>query len=598
MPSHGTLAKGVGSRASPWPAVILLGLSACTPGSTPRATVQFAPTWELRARARPLIAEHAAVASNSEIASAVGVEILRRGGNAVDAAVATGFALAVTHPEAASLGGGGFLVIRLSRDSGGPSPDSKPIVATLDFRETAPAAARRDMFSSAAPDRVSSTVGYTAVAVPAMVAGLTEALARYGTLPLETVMAPAIALAESGFLVDSLLAKSLLHYQGKIARFGGRALWIPGGSPLSAGDTLRQPALARTLRAIGTAGADAFYRGPIAARIVADVRRGGGLLRDSDLASYRTAWRDPVLTTYRGYTLLGGPLPSSGLLTAGEALMLMEATGEPAPFGSTRSLHTVAAALQRAFIDRSRLGDPTSTTAAAVHAMRDPERLAAIARAISPLRAAVTADMVAATEREGMETTHWSVVDRWGNAVAVTSTINDMFGSGVFVPDVGIFLSDTMDDFAADPGRADQWGLVSGEANAVGPGKRPLSSMTPVIVLDPQQRVVLIAGARGGPRIISTIVQMVVNVVDHGMSVTDAISAPRIHHQASPDLIRYDDGGFPTAVLDSLRAMGYTLVAMKPDTLPYIGRAVAIGRSPNGWEAVVDPRFGALSAGY
>jgi gamma-glutamyltranspeptidase / glutathione hydrolase len=556
----------------------------------------------MRARARPLSAPRAAVASNSHLASLAGTEMLRRGGNAVDAAVATGFALAVTHPEAGSLGGGGFMVIHLSGDPATPGFRAEDSVRTLtlDFRETAPAAATRDMFAPSRPDRASPTTGYNAIAVPGLVAGLVEAHSQLGALPLEAVVAPAVRLAEEGFVVDSLLARSILEHRQRIERFEGRELLIPGGSPLAEGDTLRQPALATTLRRISAEGSQAFYRGPTAAEIAADVRRNRGILRLSDLASYRAVWREPVAVSYRGYTMLGPPLPSSGILTAGHALMILEALGQPAPFGSVQQLHFTASAMQHAFIDRMQLGDPATTSAAAVAGMRDRDRAATLAAAIRPDRATPSADIarLRLAAREGLETTHWSVVDAWGNAVATTTTINDVFGSGAFVSEAGIFLSDTMDDFATVPGAADQWGLVTGEPNAIAGGKRPLSSMTPFVLLDPNQRVVLIAGARGGPRIISNVLQLVTNVVDHGMSVTDAMSAPRIHHQGSPDQIRYEVGGFPSAVIDSLRAMGYTLAPYRPDTLPYMGRAVAIGRARLGWEAIVDPRYGERSAGY
>ncbi len=579
----------------------VVALSSCSPQAPAPAAVgntRFQPEWELRARARPFTAERAAVSSNSHLASVAGVEILQQGGNAIDAAVATGFVLAVTHPEAGSLGSGGFMVIRMGGDAAGSGTSRNFTTTALDFRETAPAAATRDMFSPERSDRLSSTLGYGAVSVPGMVAGLTAALERHGSLPLATVIAPAIRLAEAGFVVDSLLALSIVQYRRKLERFAARDLLVPDGRPLAEGDTLRQPALARTLRRIAAGGASAFYRGPIAAEIAADVRRGGGLLDASDLANYEAIWREPVAVQYRGYTMIGAPLPSSGLLTAGQALMILEALGPSAPFGSARSLHATASALQRAFVDRAQLGDPATTAAAAVAAMRDRARASALAATISFERATPTGELTRHAAREELETTHWSVVDEWGNAVAATTTINNLFGSGAFVSESGIFLSDTMDDFAAQPGREDQWGLVSGEANAIAGGKRPLSSMTPFILLDGQQQLLLVAGSRGGPRIISNVLQLVTNVVDHGMSVTDAISAPRVHHQGSPDQLRYELGGFHPAVIDSLQAIGHTLAPYRPDTLPYMGRAVAIGRGPRGWEAIVDPRFGELSAGY
>jgi gamma-glutamyltranspeptidase / glutathione hydrolase len=556
----------------------------------------------MRARARPLLASQGAIASNSHLASLAGVEMLRRGGNAIDAAVATGFALSVTHPEAGSLGGGGFMVIHLAGDTAaaGRNAAVNSGAFALDFRESAPASATRDMFTGTGQNRLSPTLGYHAIAVPGLVAGLLDAHGRFGSLPIETILQPAITLAHDGFIVDSLLARSIREYRGRIERFAGRDLFLPGGTPLVEGDTLRQQALARTLARIRDGGAAAFYRGAIAAEIAADVRSNGGILQVSDLASYRAVWRDPISVSYRGYRMTGAPLPSSGILTAGKALMILEALGQPPRFGSVQHLHRTASAMQYAFVDRMRLGDPVATPADAVAVMQDRERAREIARSI-PSSQAVKSEEIGSSRaagREELETTHWSTVDAWGNAVAATTTINDIFGSGAFVAESGIFLSDTMDDFATRPGGADQWGLLTGEANTIAGGKRPLSSMTPFVLLDPQDRIVLIAGARGGPRIISTVLHLVTNVVDHGMSVSDAISAPRVHHQGLPDQMRYEVGGFASAVTDSLRAMGYSLAPFRPDTLPYMGRAVAIGRARTGWEAVVDPRFGEHSAGY
>lgn len=595
------MTRGTGALSA-----VLLALGAavgCTPqpstsAGADRQPFPFAAHWPLRSRALPLAAPRAAVASNSYLASVAGVEMLRRGGNAVDAAVATGFALSVTHPEAGSLGGGGFMVIHFRSDSSDTIGAAHTY--TLDFRETAPAAATRDMFSTARPERLSSTLGYHAVAVPGLVAGLFEAHARFGTLPIETIIEPAVRLAETGFVVDSLLARSILQYRTRIERFSGRDLLIPEGRPLAEGDTLRQPALAHTLRRIAAGGAAAFYRGPIAAEIAADIRRNGGIMTVADIAAYRAVWRDPVSVTYRGHTMIGAPLPSSGLLTAGQALMVLEELGQPAPFGSVAHLHLTAAALQQAFIHRMRLGDPASTPEGAIADMRDRERARVIAASISPDRATPSAAITLGQgePREELETTHWSVTDGLGNAVAVTSTINDIFGSGAFVAESGIFLSDTMDDFATQPGAPDHFGLVTGSANVIAAGKRPLSSMTPFVLLDPQGRLLLAAGSRGGPRIITNVLQLVTNVIDHRMSIADAISAPRIHHQGVPDQLRYEVGGFSSAVLDSLTVYGYALAPYKPDTLPYMGRAVAIARTRLGWEAVVDPRFGERSAGY
>jgi gamma-glutamyltranspeptidase / glutathione hydrolase len=369
---------GTASRATALLALAAASATACTPQSSTTAAAghqsySFAPHWEMRARARPLSAPRAAVASNSHLASLAGTEMLRRGGNAVDAAVATGFALAVTHPEAGSLGGGGFMVIHLNGDPATPGFRTADSVRTLtlDFRETAPAAATRDMFARSRPGRPSPTTGYHAIAVPGLVAGLVEAHSQLGALPMEAVIAPAVRLAEEGFVVDSLLARSILEHRHRIERFAGRDLLVPAAGrsrKVTHSDSRRW---LRTLRRISAGGSQAFYRGPIAAEIAADVRRNGGILRVADLAELSRRLARAGGGQYRGYTMIGLPLPSSGILTAGHALMILEALGQPAPFGSVQQLHFTASAMQRAFIDRMQLGDPATTSATAVAGMRD-----------------------------------------------------------------------------------------------------------------------------------------------------------------------------------------------------------------------------------
>lgn len=526
------------------------------------------------------------VASNDSHATAVGVEVLERGGNAVDAAVAVAFALAVTHPEAGNIGGGGFMLLRLADGT----------ATALDFRERAPGAATRDMFSRPNAPRNASTHTHLAAGVPGSVAGMLAALERFGTLSPRAVIAPAVRLARDGFRVDSTFRSTIAGQRSRIAPHAGAALFLPGGEPPVVGATFRQPDLARTLELIARDGAAAFYTGPIANLIVAEMRRGGGLITAADLAGYEVTWRAPLRTQYRGHSVIGMPPPSAGGIALAAMLNILETFDRLPPFGTARHAHLVAAAQQRAFLDRGELiGDP-DVTPIPTDLLISEQYAARVARTIDPNRAASTRASRAAV-REGNETTHISVVDRHGNVVSLTTTINDIYGSGVFVEGAGFFLNDEMDDFAARPGTVNEDGIVAAEANAIAPGKVMMSSMAPTIVLDPAGGVMLVVGSRGGPRIISSVAQVIVNVIDHGMPLADAMRAPRVHHAVSPDTLWYERG-FAPQVVDSLAAMGYALRPIRTDTLPYIGRAIAIGRRGNSWEGVVDPRYSGSAAGH
>jgi gamma-glutamyltranspeptidase/glutathione hydrolase len=582
-------------------ALLAVSISACqpapaaapaTPVAVPAVAARFPDNWPHRTNTGAALGANGAVASDAPLASQVGVDIMRAGGNAVDAAVAVGFALAVVYPEAGNLGGGGFTVVRMA--------DGR--IAAIDYREVAPLAATRDMFLDDS-GRVTrkSVVGPLASGVPGSVAGLVATHQRFGVLPLARVMAPAIRLAEAGFAVDSQLARSLAQpsHTRLIGQFGGAGVFYPNAQPLGVGAVLRQPALARTLRVIADSGAAAFYTGALSRDVASDLRAAGSIITAEDLAKYKAEFREPVRSMYRGHTVITMPPPSSGA-TMIETLNILEGFAPLPPFGSGTYAHLFSSALQRAFIDRNSLiGDPTFTRVP-LNRLTD-KSYAARLRAGIGARAMPTPD-VTTSMREGSHTTHYSVVDRAGNAVSTTTTINDLYGSGVYLPTVGFFMNDEMDDFTSAPGKPNEFGLVQGEQNAIQPGKRMLSSMLPTIVLDRSGRPVLLVGARGGPRIISSVTQTIVNVIDHNMSIVDAINAPRLHHQAYPDTVRYERDGFSASLLDSLAARGYgtKLYGSGPALSPSgnIGSVNGIQRVAGGWLAYSDPRVGGKAAAW
>ena len=503
----------------------------------------------------PVRARHGMVGSTDEHASRAGVQILRQGGNAVDAAVAVGFALAVTHPAAGNLGGGGFMVIRLA--------DGRE--TTIDYREKAPAAATRNMFldASGAVVAARSRVGALAAGVPGSVAGLSLAQKTYGRLSLQAVIAPAVTLARDGFEVSWALADSLSRAQGLLERFpaSARAFRRPDGTPLAAGDRLVQPDLARTLEQVAAQGPDAFYRGAIADLIASEMARSGGLITKADLAAYAAIERAPVAGTYRGHRVISMGPPSSG----GIALLQLLNILEPFPLreyghNSSRTIHLVAEAARRVYADRSQwLGDPDFFDVPVAGLISRPyaeQRRSTI----SETRATPSRDIGPGQPRgfEHSDTTHYSVVDAEGTAVATTTTLNGSYGNGQMVEGAGFLLNNEMDDFSAKPGVPNMFGLIGGEANAVAPAKRMLSSMTPaILVKDGRTRLVL--GSPGGSRIITTVLQVVLNVVDFEMTVQEAVDAPRFHHQWLPDAIRIERRGFPADVVTALEAMGHAI---------------------------------------
>jgi gamma-glutamyltranspeptidase/glutathione hydrolase len=564
-------------------------LGTTTPAGGPAIPPRQAPTfpvgWEFPAGAgEAAVARQAMVVSNTSLASEAGVEIMRRGGNAVDAAVATAFALLVTHPEAGNIGGGGYMVIRMADGT----------VAALDYRETAPASATRDMYVGA-DGRLTdeSLVGYRASGVPGAVAGLFAAHERFGALPWAETLAPAIRVAEQGFPVDADLHESLVDDRELITRFAGGAIFFADGEPPAVGSILQQPVLARTLRILAAHGAGAFYAGEIADSIAAEFARRGGNITKADLAGYRPAWREPIRSEYRGFTLLAMPPSSSGGVTIAETLNILEAFPSVPRFGTAAYTHLLASAFQRAFVDRNaKLGDPDFVPVPTAELTSDAYARR-LAQTIDPRQATPTLALPGSRVAESSETTHYSVVDAAGNAVATTTTINGLYGSGVYIAGAGFFMNNEMDDFAARPGEPNQFGLVQGEQNAIAPGKRMLSAMSPTIVLDPRGSLLLVVGGRGGPRIITGTAQVILNVVEHDMSLVDAMRAPRIHHQALPDTIRYEANGLGSEVIESLQAMGWGLKAGNAT-----GSINAIMTVPGGLHGVVEPRTYGGVAGY
>lgn len=552
------------------------------PAIAPRVAATYPTGWRFQPGTSAAFAPSAMVSSNDSIASRVGRDIMQRGGNAVDAAVATGFALAVTYPIAGNIGGGGFMVIRMA--------DGR--TAALDYREIAPLASTRNMYLDANGELTDkSVIGHLASGVPGAVAGMSEALRRYGTMSLRDVIAPAIQIAKQGFVVDSNFVRGIRPYQRDIAKFEGARIFVPNGQLITAGTRLVQPELAWTLEQIAARGADGFYKGPVADTLVAEMKRGGGIITLADLAKYKPEWRTPVRGTYRDYTVLSMPPASSGGITMMETLNILETYETPAPHGSTQWAHRLGEAYQRAFLDRnSKLGDPAFVQVPQEQ-LTSKEYARQLRAKIDDRRHTPTTSIVAS--RDGQHTTHYSVVDAKGNAVSTTTTLNNSYGSAVWVRGGGFFLNDEMDDFAAKPGSPNMFGLVQGEQNAIVQGKRMLSAMTPTIVLDPRGNVLLVVGGAGGPTIITGTSQIVLNVIDYRMSLADAMRAPRVHHQSLPDSLTHERNGLAVPVLDSLRAMGHAMRLV--NSLVNIN---AIMRVRGGWDGVFEPRSSGGAVGY
>jgi gamma-glutamyltranspeptidase / glutathione hydrolase len=539
-------------------------------------------------------AAHGMVVSAQRLASEAGLTILKAGGNAVDAAVAVGYALAVVDPCCGNIGGGGFMLIHTTAAAGHEGGDT-----FINFRETAPAAATPDMYLDAAgnPIREASRDGYRAVAVPGTVRGLDFALARYGRLKRDTVMAPAIALARDGFVLGEPDAAIIARAAKRLAADpeATRIFLHADGTPYNAGERLAQPDLAATLEKIAAQGPNGFYRGPVASALAAASVAHGGLLTEADLAQYTATELPPLTCTYRGYRIVSAPPPSSGGATLCEILDIVsgwDMTG--AGFQSPRAMHLTVEAMRRAFFDRnSVLGDPDFVANPIAHLL-SAEYATTIRAGIDPDKAMASTALGTVPTGEKPQTTHYSVVDGEGNAVSVTYTINGNFGAGVVAPGTGFLLNNEMDDFAVKPGTANMFGLVQGDANAIQPTKRPLSSMTPTIV-EKDGRPAFVLGSPGGPRIITAVIEALMNLVDFGMTPDPSVATPRFHQQYLPDTVFYETGGLPPATLSALQAMGYSLKEQPP-----WGAVELIAISPDGaLTGINDPRRPAGAAlGY
>jgi len=534
----------------------------------------------------PVAARHGMVASSEPLASAVGVEILRAGGNAVDAAVAVGFALAVTHPVAGNIGGGGFMLIRLAKGE----------AIVVDYREAAPAAASRNMYVDSKGDVIpqASTVGALSVGVPGTVAGLALAEQKYGRLGLARVMAPAIRLAEQGFTVSYDLCESLKSSRDRLSNFdASRRIFLREGRLYEPGEVFKQPELAKTLEAVAHEGAKGFYTGQVAQAIVATMQKYHGLITAQDLARYHPVLRQPLEGHFRGFQVLSVPPPSSGGVALIEMLNILEPL-ELGPPDSFDSMHLIVEAMRHAYADRAAyLGDsdfvpvPVARLTSQAYAATLREEILH-SKPEAPIQAGNTQAF------ESSQTTHYSAADGEGNAVANTYTLNNGYGSAVTAEGAGFLLNDEMDDFASKPGTPNLYGLVQGEANTIAPNKRPLSSMTPTMVLQ-EGKLRLVLGSPGGGTIINTVLQVLLNALVYKMDILQAVSFPRFHDQWMPDRLILERVGFSADTIQKLREAGYQV-----DLRGAMGDCEGIEIDPHsGWMfGAADPRAGGKAVGY
>jgi gamma-glutamyltranspeptidase/glutathione hydrolase len=539
--------------------------------------------------AQTIMAGNGMVVAQEQRAARIGIEILDRGGNAVDAAVAVGFALAVTYPRAGNIGGGGFMVIHLGKTGED---------AAIDYRETAPAAATEKMFLDAngEADPKKSRDSALSVGVPGTVAGLALAHEKYGSgkLTLAELIEPAITLARNGVEIVDDIADTLPLAQPRIARWQSSApvFLNSDGTVLMPGQDLLQPDLAITLRAIASDGPKGFYEGPVADKIVAAARKAGGIMTTDDMKNYRAILREPVRGTYRGYDIVSMPPPSSGGVHLIEMLNILEGY-DLAKLSREESLHIIAEAMKRAYADRATfMGDPGAVKMPVAGLIS--KKYAAALRAQIGQRATPSTEIRSGNpaDFEGQNTTHFSVIDRDGNAVSNTYTLNFSYGLGLVAEGTGVLLNNELDDFTSKPGTANAYGLVGYNANLPGPGRRPLSSMAPTIVMK-DGKPFLITGSPGGSRIISTVLQIIVNVIDFNLAIDQAVSAPRVHHQWQPDEL-YVEPGISPEILEGLVKRGFKVVPTTPQT-----SANSIEITADGYVGAADRRTrGSLAAGY
>lgn len=492
------------------------------------------------------------VSSDSEIATRVGIEILKKGGNAIDAAVAVGFTLAVTFPTAGNIGGGGFMLIRMA--------DGRE--AVIDYREMAPLKAHKDMYLDKKGEVIKglSEEGYLASGVPGTVAGLILALEKFGSLPLKDVLKPAIELAEKGFPLDNYLKNSLESHRDLLSRFPeSKRILLKNGKDLKLGEMIVQKELARTLKEIAKYGRDAFYKGKIAELIEKDMKRNGGLIDRESLSAYKAIVREPIRTHYRGYEIITAPPPSSGVILLQILNILENFQLSKMDWKSDEYIHVVTEAMKLAFRDRARLlGDPDfvniplKTLLSKSYAFKKAQAI----RYLSALSEKEADSFNPWAEKE--ETTHFSVMDKYGNIVSNTYTLNGSFGSGVIIKGTGILMNNEMDDFSIKPGYPNIYGLIGGEENSIQPGKRMLSSMTPTIVLK-DNNPVLVIGSPGGPTIINTVLHNILYKIDFGMPLKEGISAPRFHHQWVPNVLNLEEGRYEEKVIEALKKKGHEI---------------------------------------
>ncbi|MDD5543736.1 MAG: gamma-glutamyltransferase [Acidobacteriia bacterium] len=565
--------------------VVSLSLALLTPGLLTAASPA------------PVRGEHGMVSTSDSYASQVGVDILRKGGNAVDAAVAVGFALAVTHPFAGNIGGGGFMLVRLKNGE----------TSFIDYREKAPAKASRDMYVDSSGQLVkdASTVGYRAVGVPGTVAGMYLALTHYGTLSWAEVIEPAIRLARGGFVVSYPLSQSLRNAAPLLSKFPeSNRIFLRQGKIYEPGEVFKQPELAATLERIAKYGPQEFYEGKTARDLANDMSAHGGLITLEDLKNYEAKIRKPIEGSYRGYEIISAPPPSSGGIALIEMLNILEPYDLKSMGAlSAQELHLEAEAMRRAFADRAKYLGDADFVHVPVAQLVSKKYADSLKESIDPHKATPSAAVhnPDLTKAEETETTHYSVVDAQGNAVANTYTLNAGYGSGVTVAGAGFLLNDEMDDFTSKPGAPNMFGLIQSQNNSIQSGKRPLSAMTPTIILK-NGDLFLVLGSPGGPTIINTVLETLVNVIDFGMNIQEAVDAPRIHHQWMPDRLDVEPIGFSPDTLHILESEGYTLKLMHSSSggNEFLGDVQAILIDPKTGVRLgaADPRRHGVALGY